>query len=121
MLINGTLWVQIFNFWCFYWFFKRLFLKPAVKVVRLETDYKDLLKNEIDVANKEIRLQYEQQEKVLEVCRLEAENNKPDIFDLGIKPFMPQYVEPSKIEITIDKKAVVQDIKNLILESAHDS
>ena len=125
MLINGTLFVQAINFLFFYWLFKRIFLKPAVIVVESEMAHKKYIEKKIDTAAKEIRQEKERQEKVLKDCRLQANAHKPDIDESKLSPFKPDYLELQKAEPdsykNIDKKAVIQDLKNLVLESAHES
>lgn len=97
-------------------------------VVESEMAHKKSIEKKIDTAAKEIRHEKERQEKVLQDCRVQANAHKPDIVELNLSPFKPDYLELQKIESDIhakhekiDKKAVIQDLKNLVLESAHES
>ena len=91
MFLNFTFFVQVFNFFITYWFCKRFFFKPVLKIVILKRQQKKAIEEECTATK-------------LKLIELEA-HKKNILLEFQLRTFEKQKQLPEPVLLRLDEPA----------------
>lgn len=109
-MINGTLFVQIINFYAAYTILKRIILKPALTLIDKQNEYIQKIQHELVDIKYRIAAYEEQSKKIWQECAFQLAANVPiqkiECIQYGDETMKAESLE--KAFIVEDEKIIIQ-------------